>query len=300
MEVRLGEGRPGADLIASSQPESATASLLPWTPAWVAQFARAMLVYELLERPLVAPPATYVFPHGERKQASFTDPGGAFRDLLRMLDQETGSPDVRNLLLRLRSLAIAMENCKGSLFALGIRSAPRVGTLRCELRIQEKRIPDFLRLAGWVGDMDMVHRGLQLLAQNRKRVRLSVDLRPTGIAERVGLLIYGSDGFGGGAQHAAEWRTMLSILSAEGLCVPAKAAGLRSWFGLRPVFVGGCLAYSTTWLNHVKISIAGRDISAKGYLGMALLWPRDQRLDPEIAEADGDERAGNRPNRGAT
>ena len=137
--------------------------------------------------------------------------------------------------------------------------------------VEEAETPAFLTRLGWPGP---VTRAAGLLADLRavhSGFALSFDVTARGPGPRLGLELYAKGGRGWQHTTRGDWRPCVTRLAERGWCTAAKAQGLLAWPGHQKMYADAGVFLAHQGINHVKITVAGDDVAAKGYVGMSLV-----------------------------
>ena len=100
---------------------------------------------------------------------------------------------------------------------------------------------------------------------------VGIDVSAAGMSSRVGLEFWPPETQGPGRwirSTSAQWWPLIGRLEQSGLCLPAKAGGLRRWTARETVFLERRAYVVYRGINHIKIVIDGAAVHAKAYVGM--------------------------------
>ncbi len=131
-------------------------------------------------------------------------------------------------------------------------------------------VPDFLARLRWPGRIALAGGVLTDLLAVSARFALSFDVTARGVGRRLGLEVYAG---GGGWQDTTrgDWRLCVATLVEKGWSVPSKARGLLAWPGHQKMYFDNAVFLAHQGINHLKITVAGDVVEAKGYVGMSLV-----------------------------
>ena len=137
--------------------------------------------------------------------------------------------------------------------------------------VEQTETPAFLARLGWPGP---AARADELLADLRavySGFALSFDVTARGPGPRLGLELYAKAGRGWQYTTRGDWRRCVTTLAEKGWCTAAKAQGLLAWPGHQKMYADAGVFLAHQGINHVKITVAGDKVDAKGYVGMSLV-----------------------------
>ena len=136
--------------------------------------------------------------------------------------------------------------------------------------VDASAVPDFLARLRWPGRIALAGGVLTDLLAVSARFALSFDVTAWGVGRRLGLEVYAG---GGGWQDTTrgDWRPCVATLVEKGWSVPSKARGLLAWPGHQKMYFDNAVFLAHQGINHLKITVAGDVVEAKGYVGMSFV-----------------------------
>ena len=117
----------------------------------------------------------------------------------------------------------------------------------------------FLRRVGWAGSLSQVDRIATVMEPLSSDRAIGLDIGPDGLGCSLGLEWRPEKGR---MEDALDW------LVAEGLCLPAKADGLRAFPGSKRFSNMHILLNAERKVSHVKITLRGTRRRAKAYMNL--------------------------------
>jgi hypothetical protein len=100
---------------------------------------------------------------------------------------------------------------------------------------------------------------------------LSIDISSGGMSSRLGLELFRPTG-----QYRidrAGWCSLINRLEERGWCLPAKAEGMREWPRMEMLMARGDVYRVRQFINHIKLVVKGKTVSAKAYTGCGVAAP---------------------------
>ena len=78
---------------------------------------------------------------------------------------------------------------------------------------------------------------------------------------------------GGGFQATTrrDWQPCVARLVENDWCTTSKARGLLEWPGHQKVYGDNAVFLAYQGINHLKVTVAGDAVEAKGYVGMSFV-----------------------------
>ena len=137
--------------------------------------------------------------------------------------------------------------------------------------IDEDAVPDFLARLRWPGPIDSVTGILTDLLAVSATFALSLDVTARGLGQRLGLEMCAGKGLDWQDTTRADWQPCVARLMEREWCTPSKARGLLAWPGHQKVYSDHAIFLAHQGINHLKITVAGDDVEAKGYVGMSFV-----------------------------
>ena len=137
--------------------------------------------------------------------------------------------------------------------------------------IDEAAIPAFLARLGWPGRVAAATGILAGLRNVVSEVGLSFDVTARGLGPRLGLEIYAKAGAGWQGTTRGDWQPCVARLVEKNWCTASKAGGLLAWPGHQKVYADNVVFLAHQGINHLKITVAGDVVEAKGYAGMSFV-----------------------------
>ena len=141
--------------------------------------------------------------------------------------------------------------------------------IRLVIGMPPDEAPGYLHRAGWTGstaDLPDLMEGMK--ASGLRRVGLSIDVGPDGLAPRIGFELFISAGW---YRLPQRWSKLISWLADHGLCLPEKERALRHWPRRELLFLDRGTRRMLSGLNHFKLVVTGDSVQAKAYAGMELI-----------------------------
>ena len=133
-------------------------------------------------------------------------------------------------------------------------------------------VPAFLARLRWPGRVASAAGILTALRAVSSGFALSFDVTARGLGPRLGLEIYTSErGSGWEATTRGDWQPCVDRLVEKGWCTASKARGLLAWPGHQKLYADNAVFLAHQGINHLKITVAGDVVEAKGYVGMSLV-----------------------------
>ena len=141
--------------------------------------------------------------------------------------------------------------------------------------VWEPDVPAFLQRLAWPGPVDRVVEVLADLRDVSPHFRVAFDVTARGVAPHLGLEMGAMEPVNQQVAHhewlhteRRHWLPMVNRVEERGWSLPEKARGLLDYLENQTTWdrTGTCLSYKG--MNHVKITIDGDGVSAKGYVGM--------------------------------
>ena len=137
--------------------------------------------------------------------------------------------------------------------------------------IDETAAPAFLARLRWPGRVASASAILTDLCAVSSRFALSFDVTAEGPGPRLGLEIYAKQGSGWQATTRGDWQPCVARLVERGWCTASKAQGLLAWPGHQKMYADNAIFLAHQGINHLKITVAGDVVQAKGYVGMSFV-----------------------------
>ena len=137
--------------------------------------------------------------------------------------------------------------------------------------IDETEVPALLARLRWPGPVAAVSDILAGLHAVSSKVALSFDITAQGPGPRLGLEIYAKGGSGFQATTRGDWQPCVARLVEKDWCTASKARGLLAWPGHQKVYADKAVFLAHQGINHLKVTIAGDAVEAKGYVGMSFV-----------------------------
>ena len=137
--------------------------------------------------------------------------------------------------------------------------------------IDEAAVPAFLARLRWPGRVAAATGILACLRDVVSRVGLSFDVTARGPGRRLGLEIYAKADAGWQATTRGDWQPCVARLVEKDWCTASKAQGLLAWRGHQKVYADNAVFLAHQGINHLKITVAGDVVEAKGYVGMSFV-----------------------------
>lgn len=143
------------------------------------------------------------------------------------------------------------------------------GRKRADLRVivsgvEREAAAPLLDAVGWPGSVSAAAEAVAACALPGMRLSVALDIGPGGTGPRLGLELLVPGGWP--RSRYRQWRPLIDILTAKGLCRADKALGLKRWCGVTRLF-GRRMFFLAKGINHVKIGIRDDTVEAKVYLG---------------------------------
>ena len=137
--------------------------------------------------------------------------------------------------------------------------------------IDETEVPAFLARLCWPGPVSAVRDVLASLHAVRSKVALSFDITAQGAGPRLGLEMYAKGSGDFRYTTRGDWQPCVARLVEKGWCTAAKARGLLEWPGHQKMYADKAVFIAYQGINHVKVTVNGNDVEAKGYVGMSFV-----------------------------
>ncbi len=137
--------------------------------------------------------------------------------------------------------------------------------------IDEAAAPDFLARLRWPGGIDAASAILTDLLEVGSRFALSFDVTARGVGPRLGLEVYAGRGANWQETGRSDWRPCVARLVARSWCIASKAQGLLAWPGHQKMYFDNAVFLAHQGINHLKVTVAGDVVEAKGYVGMSFV-----------------------------
>lgn len=137
--------------------------------------------------------------------------------------------------------------------------------------IDETAAPDFLARLRWPGRIASASAILTDLLEVFSRFALSFDATARGVGPRLGLEVYAGRGANWQETKRSDWQPCVARLVARNWCIASKAQGLLAWPGHQKMYFDNAVFLSHQGINHVKVTVAGDAVEAKGYVGMSFV-----------------------------
>lgn len=137
--------------------------------------------------------------------------------------------------------------------------------------IEPGAAPDFLARLRWPGRMALATGILTDLLAVSARFALSFDVTARGVGRRLGLEVYAGGDRGWQGTTRGDWQPCVVGLVEKGWCTASKARGLLEWPGRQKMYADNAVFLAHQGINHLKVTVAGDAVEAKGYVGMGLL-----------------------------
>ena len=88
---------------------------------------------------------------------------------------------------------------------------------------------------------------------------------------RLGLEVYAGRGANWQETGRSDWRPCVARLVARNWCIASKAQGLLAWPGHQKMYFDNAVFLAHQGINHLKVTVAGDVVEAKGYVGMSFV-----------------------------
>ena len=137
--------------------------------------------------------------------------------------------------------------------------------------IDENEAPAFLARLRWPGPVAAVSEILIGLRAVSSKVALSFDITAQGPGPRLGLEVYAKEGGGFQSTTRGDWQPCVARLVEKDWCNASKARGLLEWPALQKVYAYKVVFLAHQGINHLKVTVAGDAVEAKGYVGMTFV-----------------------------
>ena len=137
--------------------------------------------------------------------------------------------------------------------------------------IDENEAPAFLARLRWPGPVAAASDALVGLRAVSSKVALSFDITAQGPGPRLGLEVYAKGGGGFQSTTQGDWQPCVARLVEKDWCTASKARGLLEWPALQKVYAHKAIFLAHQGINHVKVTVAGDAVEAKGYVGMTFV-----------------------------
>jgi hypothetical protein len=137
--------------------------------------------------------------------------------------------------------------------------------------IAEAAVPAFLARLRWPGRVAAATGILACLRDVVSKVGLSFDVTARGPGPRLGLELYAKAGAGWQATTRGDWQPCVARLVEKDWCTASKARGLLAWPGHQKVYADNAVFLAHQGINHLKVTVAGDVVEAKGYVGMSFV-----------------------------
>ena len=137
--------------------------------------------------------------------------------------------------------------------------------------IDETEAPALLARLRWPGPVAAVSDILASLHAVSSKVALSFDITAQGPGPRLGLEMYAKGGSGFQATTRGDWQPCVARLVEKAWCTASKARGLLAWPGHQKVYGDNAVFLAYQGINHLKVTVAGDAVEAKGYVGMSFV-----------------------------
>ncbi len=131
--------------------------------------------------------------------------------------------------------------------------------------------PDFLARLRWPGRIAFASGILTDLLADGSRFALSFDVTTRGVGRRLGLEMYAGSGRGWQTTTRGNWQPSVARLVEKDWCTASKARGLLEWPGHQKMYFDNAIFLAHQGINHLKITVAGDVVEAKGYVGMSFV-----------------------------
>ena len=131
--------------------------------------------------------------------------------------------------------------------------------------------PDLLARLRWPGRIAPASAILTDLLEVGSRFALSFDVTARGVGPRLGLEVHAGRGANWQETRRSDWQPCLARLVARNWCIPSKAQGLLAWPGHQKMYFDNAVFLAHQGINHVKVTVAGDVVKAKGYVGMSFV-----------------------------
>ena len=131
--------------------------------------------------------------------------------------------------------------------------------------------PDFLARLRWPGKIASAGAILTDLLEVCSRFALSFDVTAGGVGQRLGLEMYAGRGSGWQDTTRGDWQPCVARLVERNWCIASKAQGLLAWPGHQKTYSDNAVFLAHQGINHLKITVAGDVVEAKGYVGMSFV-----------------------------
>ena len=137
--------------------------------------------------------------------------------------------------------------------------------------IDENEAPAFLARLRWPGPVAAVSEILIGLRAVSSKVALSFDITAQGPGPRLGLEVYAKEGGDFQSTTRGDWQPCVARLVEKDWCNASKARGLLEWPALQKVYAYKVVFLAHQGINHLKVTVAGDAVEAKGYVGMTFV-----------------------------
>ena len=139
--------------------------------------------------------------------------------------------------------------------------------------IDEAVVPALLARLRWPGPVVSATGILSDLRAVSSEFALSFDVTAQGPGPRLGLEVLqeGRGGSGWQATTSGDWQRCVARLVEKNWCTASKARGLLEWTGHQKLYADNVVFLAHQGINHMKVTVAGDVVEAKGYVGMSLV-----------------------------
>ena len=137
--------------------------------------------------------------------------------------------------------------------------------------IDEAAVPAFLARLRWPGRAAAAAGVLAHVRSVSARFALSFDVTGRGPGSRLGVEVYARGGGGWQATTRRDWQPCVASLVEKNWCTASKARGLLEWPGHQKVYADNAVFLAHQGINHVKVTVTGDVVEAKGYVGMSFV-----------------------------
>ena len=131
--------------------------------------------------------------------------------------------------------------------------------------------PALLARLRWPGPIDSATGVLAAVRGVSARVALSFDVTARGPGPRLGWELYAKESGGWQATTRDDWQPCVARLVERNWCTASKASGLLEWPGHEKLYADNAVFLAHQGINHLKVTVAGDVVEAKGYVGMSFV-----------------------------
>ena len=215
----------------------------------------------------------------DRGKRGHTDPGA----LCAALAAATGQPECDKQRQSLEMLFNALPSGVRIPFAGAFpgRGSRSVRVLVAGLEADD--VPGLLQRVNWPGSISAATAAVSGFRDLAPYITVAIDVGPDGVSPRLGLEMFQSPSLLDRFESSPEvWQRFIDRLVERGLCLPAKAVGLRDTARLQFVADPASGFRARRVINHFKIGLHNDSVEAKAYVAFstmpATLTPAIRRL----------------------